>query len=1159
MLQGAGGSIFAADSITVPNPSFENGSSRPDGWTLEGGGKWSSDQAPAGKRFISVRGTGADNGAWLSDPIGFKPLTVYRLSFMARSLGAAGGTAVSGPGFCNRDLGRVPAAWTQYVSHLVAPEKMRPGDVRLRMGQWHVKGVVGFDDIQLVPAIPVYRRRGEISLGSGETIRGSNYSFVAPLGAACGNQSRPLVRHSCYFNSNRWCLSASSEVVYRHEVPSRTQRGAKVNVSVTWHAAGQLVVQAGSDGEKWTEIGTVKGVNSGSFAVPANLLSARSVWVRLSARPDAEAPKKRCSLQVSRYAYSSILDGEPITMTGLTRYVSVSRAGSHVRATIDDLGDGIPGGNNTVVCRLINGSAESLKCRATLRITGPDGKTTASDKAIVLGSGAQTLRMPYRLLAAGNHRLVLELTGSDTLTLKAVIRVPDLHDCSYGRALPGANASAGLWWASSGWKISRLRPEPRAVGDAVRIRTARNEVEAAQLVVRPKRALKGLRITAEALRGPGGAAIPASAIELLRVAYVPVTQPTDHTGAVGDWPDPLPPLGGPVDLPADRNQPFWVRVKAPRAIPPGEYRGRIRMTADGYRAETPLVVEVYDFDLPDRMTCVTAFGFSPSNVWRYQKIRKEDQKRRVLDKYLANFSAHHISPYNPAPLDPIKVSWPAVGMWRGGTFDSTKPFAGKACRKVADTSKTANASTHYERRIPIPAGGLRLRLRYRTASEGHKFLVTMNHYDADGNWMSGRNNDMRLTGGRDWRSFDRTIAKFPDGARFIRLTLWAALYSEAGATTGTVWYDELSLEDVKGGKELVSGGAFEPPSPKSLKAEFDWTAWDKAMKRGIDHYRFNSFRLPIQGLGGGTFHQRYEPSLIGYREDTPEYRAAFGDYCRQIQSHLRENGWLDEAFVYWFDEPDPKDYEFVNNGFRKLKSAAGDINRMLTEQVEPGLVGGPNIWCPVTSNYDHDKALARRKHGERFWWYVCTGPKAPYCTLFIDHPATELRVWLWQTWARGIEGILVWDTNYWTSSAAYADPKRPQNPYEDPMGWVSGYSTPSGVRRPWGNGDGRFIYPPPAAATGRQDDTVLDGPVDSIRWEMLRDGIEDYEYHAILKRMLAAKGGKLSEAARARYAKLLAVPASVTGGMTEFTRTPAPIEARRHEIARAIEKLSRKR
>ena len=240
------------------------------------------------------------------------------------------------------------------------------------------------------------------------------------------------------------------------------------------------------------------------------------------------------------------------------------------------------------------------------------------------------------------------------------------------------------------------------------------------------------------------------------------------------------------------------------------------------------------------------------------------------------------------------------------------------------------------------------------------------------------------------------------------------------------------------------------------------------------------------------------------------------------------------------------------NGFRKLRDNAPDINRMLTEQVEPELVGGPNIWCPVSDSFDPQNSARRMEAGDSFWWYVCTGPKAPYAGLFIDHPGTELRVWLWQTWQRGIEGILVWQSNYWTSAAAY--PNRLQNPYEDPMGWTSGYSTPAGVRRAWGNGDGRFVYPPAAAAAGSPERPVLDGPVDSIRWEMLRDGVEDYEYFAILRNLLEERDDLEAEK-RTRFEKLLQVPQTVTGSMIEFTRDPAPIEAHRHALARAIEEL----
>ena len=586
----------------------------------------------------------------------------------------------------------------------------------------------------------------------------------------------------------------------------------------------------------------------------------------------------------------------------------------------------------------------------------------------------------------------------------------DYLDSTYGELLPVSNDQADLWWASSGWKISPAKSLPQTAGSALTIRAARREAEAAQLVIRPRQPLSGFSAQPDKLTGPSGAVIPAESIDVLRVRYVNVTTPTDKSTVVGLWPDPLPPFQKPINLDPHQNQPLWVRVTVPSDALAGTYTGTLRLTAQNYHADVPLRVEVYDFTLPEKMTCTTAFGFSADNVFRYQNLTDDRQKRQVLDKYWANFSAHHISPYDPAPMDPIRPAWPEV-----------------------------TAST----------------------------------------------------------------------------------------------------------------------SPADIMPSFDWTAWDKAMTRAIDFYHFNSFRLSIPGLGGGTYHSRTEPSLLGFTEDTPQYQAAFNAYCRAVQEHLRQKGWLDEAFVYWFDEPEPKDYEFVMNGFAKLKQAAPNLNRMLTEQPETPLYGGPNIYCVISNLYQSEISQQRRDQGDKFWWYICTGPKAPYCTLFIDHPGTVLRVWLWQTWQRHVEGILVWQSNYWTSSVAYPDPEHPQNPYEDPMGWVSGYSTPAGAKHPWGNGDGRFIYPPEAAAAAHPAQPVLDGPVDSIRWELLRDGIEDYEYLALLKRLLASKKDKLTPDRQNQLAALLNVPEIITKDMTRFTTDPAPIENHRDALARAIEILNK--
>jgi len=1149
-----------AQTVEVPNPSFEQGDANPAGWRLSGGnGQWLRGDAPAGQRALAATGTGEDSNFWRSDEIAFQPSTVYRLCFRGRSLGAEGGTPVTGPVFANRDLGQMPTQWTTYTSIFMTPDTIRPDEAWLRFGQWMTKGMVAFDALELTVAQPVYRRQGDLVLGAGESLSEHQYRFQAPPNSESGNQSRPLVRHRCNFNSNRWVFGRDSEVVYRHELGNRTQTAATVEVTVGWYAGGELVVEASRDGESWRALGTLGEKGSVALPIPADLLPAQTLWIRLRAQAKQRVGQDSDpgSFQVHAYSYAATLDGPPADVRGDTHFVAVPVSDPRLKVRVEGVGDGLPGGDNVVLAKVENTTAQPIDVQPTVTL-GRAGQTLAprSTKA-TLRPGDNEIRVPYDLPDTGEYALALTLGAGVEYRAETAIYVAELHNSSFGKRLPGTTKKVGLWWAESGWKISQTRPLPRAVGEAVQIHAAKNEVDTAQLVVRPAAALSGFLAKGGALRGPGGATIPAESVEVLRVRYVPVTQPTDSVGVAAPWPDPLPPFRQPLTLAAGENQPLWVRVKVPRDIPAGKYAGSVSLTAKGYQVQVPLQVEVYDFVLPDRMTCVSAYGFSLGEVWRYQEVTDPQQRRTVLDKYLANYSAHHISPYNLAPLDPFTVTWPNLGNWQGGTRDRAEKHSGESALLVADESATAQASAAYGEAIPLPKAGVRLRFWYKTKQPGGQFLATLNHLDAGGEGMSGRNNDRRVEGTGAWQQFDRTITAFPAGAASVRLTLWAALYADDGSPTGTVWFDDVSLQDAGTGEELVKGGDFEPLGPAQLKPVFDWAAWDAAMTKGIDQYHFNSFSFPIPGLGGGTFHSRTEPSLLGYAEGTPEYNAAFRNYVRAVQEHLREKGWLDEAFIYWFDEPDPKDYAFVMNGFRKLKENAPDLTRMLTEQVEPALIGGPNLWCPVSPNFDLQAAEKRRKAGDHFWWYVCTGPKAPYCTLFIDHPATELRVWLWQTWQRKIEGTLVWQTNYWTSSCAYPEADKPQNPYEDPMGWVSGYDTPAGTRAPWGNGDGRFVYPPEAAADGHPPEPVLEGPVDSIRWEMLRDGIEDYEYLVILRDLLRTRGDKLPAAARKRYAALLEVPDSITADMTTFTRDPAPIETRREEVARAIERLAK--
>jgi len=448
------------------------------------------------------------------------------------------------------------------------------------------------------------------------------------------------------------------------------------------------------------------------------------------------------------------------------------------------------------------------------------------------------------------------------------------------------------------------------------------------------------------------------------------------------------------------NQPLWVLVHVPESAAGGDYEGRIRLSAGGWSASVPIRLHVWDFALPKQPHTQSAFGLGVNNVWRYQGLTDEAQRRTVWAKYMQCFADHRISPFDPTPFD------------------------------------------HYEIK-PVP-----------------------------------------------------------------------------NAT---------------------------PP-----KVDINWTRFDSAMQEAIDRWHITSFNLRIPGMGWGSYEARREGEIAGFKAGTPQHEAMFASAARQIEEHLRQKGWLDKAYIYWFDEPEPRDYDFVRKGMDRLKKYAPALCRMLTEEPTEPLFGAVDLWCPVSPAYDHQIAESRRKKGERFWWYVCCGPKAPFCTLFIDHPAIEMRTWLWQTWQRKISGILIWETTYWTSDAAF--PGSLQNPYEDPMAYVAGVAKPAEKRSYWGNGDGRFVYPPEAAAAGSKT-PVPDGPVSCIRWEMLRDGIEDLDYLNILDRAIRENRLAVDEKVLAEAKSLLTVPPEITKSMQEFATGPEPILERREAVAKMIEQL----
>lgn len=167
--------------------------------------------------------------------------------------------------------------------------------------------------------------------------------------------------------------------------------------------------------------------------------------------------------------------------------------------------------------------------------------------------------------------------------------------------------------------------------------------------------------------------------------------------------------------------------------------------------------------------------------------------------------------------------------------------------------------------------------------------------------------------------------------------------------------------------------------------------------------------------------------------------------------------------------------------------------------------------------------------------------------MFIDRPAPGLRLWLWLIYQQRLTGFLIWSVSTWTSSVAYNGTL--QDPYEDPMSWSS-----QPPLHNWGNGDGRLLLPPVNWKTATEP-IANATPIETMRWEHLRDGVEDWDTLTTLEELLESRP-LLPADIRQQAASLLEIPTTLlSGGGTGYAREPTELFARRRAICEMIEKI----
>ncbi len=564
----------AQSANLLPNASFEIGGATPAGWVVRGGGQttW-ENEGHTGKRSISLLPDANGSPFWVVPGVKLTPNQAYRFSFWSKTDKPGPGAIISGPDTISHDF-YFAGKWLFYSYVFVASSESRPYDIRL--GQWAGATKIYFDDVSLTKITPLYPDTSQLRLrlGPDERVVGRTYRFGTQLDVT--NQSRALVENSALFNTDRWNLKAGQSLVYRHQVGAYAQKSGRLKVTAIQCDGGKLVAEASRDGHNWVAVGELDKIGNLEADLPAALFPAKTVMVRLR----AVGTGATTSLLLNGYSYVAPLDGEAPDGTGRVVYLEDQQTDLPVE--VQSLGALRPGGHNVARFVVENRSAKPLPLEARLSFRPRLGAASTFSAKVQLKAGSNALSLPYTLDGAGTFETELTLSsGRPLYRSRAEVHIPALWATDFGYRLSSATQN-DVWWAEAPYNVGRERPAPSRQSDAVKIHAARNEFEPFQVVLRPSRDVKGAKVSFEEFVGPNGARLGKENLAISEVAYVSVSQPTDAVGTIGEWPDPLPPLTGALDLKANRNQPLWMTVHVPTSATPGLYQGQLEIAASGW-------------------------------------------------------------------------------------------------------------------------------------------------------------------------------------------------------------------------------------------------------------------------------------------------------------------------------------------------------------------------------------------------------------------------------------------------------------------------------------------------------------------------------------------------------------------------------------------------
>jgi len=233
-----------------------------------------------------------------------------------------------------------------------------------------------------------------------------------------------------------------------------------------------------------------------------------------------------------------------------------------------------------------------------------------------------------------------------------------------------------------------------------------------------------------------------------------------------------------------------------------------------------------------------------------------------------------------------------------------------------------------------------------------------------------------------------------------------------------------------------------------------------------------------------------------------------------LVEHLRRKKWLDKTLFHICDEPSNHNVMAWREASDFVHRYAPDLRRL--DAIETAhCASSLEVWIPkldhlATWQNAYEEA---RRQGRELWFYtvgIFQNGSLPNKT--VDVPLIESRLMHWLNYRYGLKGYLHWGFNSWT---------------DDPI------NAPGRHR-----GDGWHVYP------------KKDGLLNSLRWEQMRNGIQDYECLWLLENKIAQIKATLSP----RVAELIEptrrgveIASRVVPAYNDYTRDPEVLYAARRQ------------